>query len=76
MHHASNHQFLPDVVQHEKGAFSADIIDTLKQRGHHLKEMNRVYGNMHAILWHRQSGKLIGIVDHRCEGNAKSAQGR
>ena len=67
-----HHQFLPDVVQYEQGAFSPGIEVSLKQRGHQLKGMNRQYGNMHAILWQRQSGKLIGIADHRGEGNAGS----
>jgi len=67
-----HHQFLPDVVQHEQGAFSAEESEALKQRGHVLKAMNREYGNMHAILWQRQSGKLTGIADHRGEGNAGS----
>jgi len=64
-----HHQFLPDVVQHEEGAFSADLIDGLKKRGHQLKRMSRKYGNMQAIVWQRESGELIGISDHRGEGN-------
>ena len=67
-----HHQFLPDAVQYEQGAFSADVADELQKRGHQLKGMNRQYGNMHAILWQRKSGKLTGIVDHRGEGLAGS----
>jgi len=67
-----HHQFLPDVVQHEQGTFSAGVADDLRKRGHQLKAVNRQYGNMHAILWQRQSGKLTGIADHRGEGNVGS----
>ena len=67
-----HHQFLPDVVQHEQGAFSPEVAEALKQRGHHLKAMKRQYGNMHAIMWQRQTGQLTGIADHRGEGVAVS----
>jgi len=67
-----HHQFLPDVVQYEQGAFSKDVADDLQKRGHHLKVINRQYGNMQAILWQRQSGALTGISDHRGEGRVGS----
>ncbi|MDX8395655.1 MAG: gamma-glutamyltransferase [Mariprofundaceae bacterium] len=65
-----HHQFLPDVVQHEKGAFSSEEIHELQQRGHQLKPMNRSYGNMQAIILDKNNGELTGISDHRGEGNA------
>jgi len=69
-----HHQFLPDIVQYEPGAFSPALLDELKQRGHHLKQMNRTYGNMQAILWNRNNGKLTGISDARGEGKAMQIQ--
>lgn len=69
-----HHQFLPDVVQHEAGAFTSDTVAELKKRGHHLKQMNRQYGNMQAILWNRNQGRLTGITDHRGEGKAIQIQ--
>jgi len=63
-----HHQFLPDVIQYEAGAFSPEIIQELKKRGHKLKLMQRQYGNMQAILWNHQSNQLIGIRDQRGEG--------
>ncbi|MDQ6969589.1 MAG: gamma-glutamyltransferase [Mariprofundus sp.] len=65
-----HHQFLPDVVQYESGAFTAATQQALKQRGHHFKQISRRYGNMQAILWQRESGTLTGIVDQRGEGSA------
>jgi len=66
-----HHQFLPDVVQFEKGAFTPEVAAELRKRGHVLKPMRRQYGNMQAILWNRQSGSLIGISDHRGEGGGE-----
>ena len=63
-----HHQFLPDEVQHEKGAFSPEVATDLQKRGHVLKPMNRQYGNMQTILWHRKSGTLTGTADRRGEG--------
>jgi len=63
-----HHQFLPDLIQYEKGTFSLNDIKALKKLGHHLKPM-RHYGNMQAILWHKKTGELIGISDARGEGN-------
>jgi len=63
-----HHQFLPDVVQHEAGAFSAPVAEDLKQRGHHLKQLQRRYGNMQAIMLNRNNGHVSGFADQRGEG--------
>jgi len=64
-----HHQFLPDVVQYEQGAFPKDAAAKLRERGHHLKQIHN-YGNMQAILWNRRTGTLSGITDRRGEGVA------
>jgi len=69
-----HHQFLPDVVQYEPGAFAPDVITELRRRGHQLKQTKRQYGNMQAILWNRNNGKLTGISDTRGEGKAMQIQ--
>jgi len=69
-----HHQFLPDVVQYEAGAFSDVVIAGLKQRGHQLKLLNRRYGNMQAMMLERSSGITVGIADHRGEGAARSSR--
>jgi len=66
-----HHQFLPDIVQYEPGAFSKAIAE-LQKRGHRLKKMGRRYGNMEAILWERQSGQVTGIADSRGEGAVRT----
>jgi len=65
-----HHQFLPDVIQHEIGAFSPAVATELQRRGHKLKELKHDYGNMHAILLDHKTGKLTGIADRRGEGVA------
>lgn len=70
-----HHQFLPDQIQHERGAFSPEVANELQKRGHHLKELNRSYGNMHAIMLDRKSGKLTGIADRRGEGKTLTDKG-
>jgi len=65
-----HHQFLPDVVQHEEGVFTTKESEELTKRGHQLKQLNRSYGNMHAILLDHKTGKLTGIADQRGEGAA------
>jgi len=67
-----HHQFLPDIVQYEAGAFSVPVAGELKKRGHNLKLLKRRYGNMHAILLERNSGRVTGMADIRGEGAALS----
>ena len=62
-----HHQYLPDVVQHEKGAFTPEVSKQLQAKGHQLKQI-RHYGNMHAIMWDTVSGKVFGASDKRGEG--------
>ena len=66
-----HHQYLPDVVEYEAGAFTADTLAALGTRGHALKESSRDYGNMQAILWDRQAGVVKAAADPRGEGTAE-----
>ncbi len=68
-----HHQFLPDAVEYEKGAFAPDVSAELIKRGHHLKQI-RNYGNMQAIFWNRKTGALSGITDRRGEGNTRHSE--
>ena len=59
-----HHQYLPDVIQHEKDAFSNSDIDKLKSIGHTLKEV-RDYGNMQVITIDKDTGKVETSSDPR-----------
>ncbi len=65
-----HHQYLPDVVQYEKNGLSHYEQDGLKRLGHRLREIDRRYGDMHAILWDRQRDEVTAASDPRGEGRA------
>jgi gamma-glutamyltranspeptidase/glutathione hydrolase len=66
-----HHQYLPDVVQFEPGAFDAALQKDLRARGHELKPLDSGYGNMQAIYWNKQSGEVIPASDPRGSGEAR-----
>jgi gamma-glutamyltranspeptidase/glutathione hydrolase len=63
-----HHQYLPDVVDYEKGALTAEEIARLKAMGHSLQEGSRRWGNMEVITWDYASGKVEAASDPRGEG--------
>ncbi len=63
-----HHQYLPDVVDYEKGALSETEIAQLRAMGHLLKEGSRQWGNMQVITWDYATGKVEAASDPRGEG--------
>jgi gamma-glutamyltranspeptidase / glutathione hydrolase len=63
-----HHQYLPDEVDYEPGAFSAAEINALQSMGHSLKLGNRLWGNMQVITWNFATGKVEAASDPRGEG--------
>ncbi len=63
-----HHQYLPDVVDYEKGAFTDAEISGLTAEGHILKEGQRRWGNMQVVTWDYASGKVDAASDPRGEG--------
>ncbi|MGV0005735.1 MAG: gamma-glutamyltransferase [Candidatus Porifericomitaceae bacterium WSBS_2022_MAG_OTU9] len=63
-----HHQFLPDEIQHEPGAFSAEQRRRLESLGHSLRDVGRKYGNMHAIELNGEN--MVAASDPRGEGEA------
>jgi gamma-glutamyltranspeptidase/glutathione hydrolase len=66
-----HHQFTPDRVEHEEGAFSVEEIEALEARGHTLKESRRAYGNMNVVTWDFKSGKVEAVSDPRGVGEGR-----
>jgi gamma-glutamyltranspeptidase/glutathione hydrolase len=66
-----HHQFTPDQVEHEDGAFSAEEVAALEARGHTLKQVRRVYGNMNVVTWDFKSGKVEAVSDPRGLGEGR-----
>ena len=63
-----HHQYLPDVVEYEKGAFTESEISRLQAMGHKLEEGSRRWGNMEVITWDFASGKVEAASDPRGAG--------
>jgi gamma-glutamyltranspeptidase/glutathione hydrolase len=66
-----HHQFLPDVVQYEPGAFGGGLSEALAARGHSLQPLDSAYGNMQAIYWDRNSGQVFAASDPRGSGESR-----
>ncbi len=65
-----HHQYLPDVIQYEPGAFSDKAIKKLVQLGHTLKPLDNSYGNMQVVIWNKKENKVTAASDFRGEGLA------
>ncbi len=65
-----HHQYIPDEVQFEKDGLGFLQQRALEKRGHVLKEKNRRYGNMQAILWDKKINLVFAASDPRGEGKA------
>jgi gamma-glutamyltranspeptidase/glutathione hydrolase len=63
-----HHQYLPDVVDYEKGALSESELAQLRAMGHTLNEGDRRWGNMEVITWDYASGKVQAASDPRGDG--------
>jgi len=66
-----HHQYLPDVVQFEPGAFTAEEQGQLAAMGHTLKLLGSTYGNLQAVTWDPASGKVDAASDPRGVGAAR-----
>ncbi|MEI6067883.1 MAG: gamma-glutamyltransferase [Methylococcaceae bacterium] len=65
-----HHQFMPDVIEYEKGALSDAEITGLAAKGHQLKVARYPYGDMQAVLLNKASKSLSAASDKRGEGRA------
>jgi gamma-glutamyltranspeptidase/glutathione hydrolase len=63
-----HHQYLPDVIEYEKGALTDEEIARLQAMGHQLEQGNRRWGNMEVITWDFASGNVAAASDPRGEG--------
>jgi len=65
-----HHQYLPDEVQFEPGALTADEVMVLTRLGHQLKPLKRSYGNMQVVYWNKSSNIVSAASDPRGIGQA------
>ncbi len=63
-----HHQYLPDVVHYEAGAFSDAELATLGAEGYTLQATSWRYGNFQLVTWDRATGAVEAAADPRGEG--------
>ena len=63
-----HHQYLPDVVRYEPGAFSEQEIKTLGAQGDTLQAAANRWGNFQLVIWNRATGAVTAAADPRGEG--------
>lgn len=63
-----HHQWLPEYLYYERGAFSKEQLTELEKLGHFPKERGRI-GRVEAIL-RLPDGRLEGVADHRGDDTA------
>lgn len=66
-----HHQYLPDVVEYEANALTAEELKGLTDKGHTLKEAKYRYGDMQAVLFNKNTHDLLAASDPRGEGRAE-----
>jgi gamma-glutamyltranspeptidase / glutathione hydrolase len=65
-----HHQYSPDVVRYEAGAFSDDEVKTLTAQGDTLQPVSYRWGNFQLVTWDRNTGVVEAASDPRAEGAA------
>ena len=70
-----HHQWLPDVISAESGAFTPQVAEALKQMGHQVdlpgeaaaggRGSSHVWGNLQTVMWDRRDNSLSGGADPR-----------
>ncbi|WP_374473259.1 gamma-glutamyltransferase [Arenimonas sp.] len=68
-----HHQYLPDAISAEPGAFTESEIEALKARGHAIELADRPWGNMQVVLWNRATGEVEAGTDPRWKGVGKGS---
>ncbi len=66
-----HHQYFPDEVVHEPGAFSPEEFQSLTERGHLLRESRRPFGNMNVVTWDYSSNQVEAASDPRGAGEGR-----
>ncbi len=70
-----HHQWLPDVISAESGAFTPQVAEALRAMGHQVdlpgdtaaggRGSSHVWGNLQTVLWDRKDNTLTGGADPR-----------
>ncbi len=63
-----HHQWLPDVISAESGAFDADTVKALQVMGHTVNAGESIWGNLQTVQWDKSTNALSGGSDPRRPG--------
>ncbi len=66
-----HHQYWPDVVNYEDGAFTPEELEQLTAMGHELAEARRPFGNMNVVTWDYATNVVESATDPRGEGEGR-----
>jgi gamma-glutamyltranspeptidase/glutathione hydrolase len=70
-----HHQYLPDAISAEPGAFDDAQIAALQSMGHTVNGGERSWGNMQVVVWNRRDGSIEAGTDPRWQGVGKASTG-
>ena len=62
-----HHQYLPDKIFAEPDAFTADEVAALEAMGYTVEVGTRRWGNMHGVMWDKQTGEVTAASDARSD---------
>ena len=65
-----HHQYLPDKIIFEPGAFDEDVVEALTTMGHKVEELSGTYGNMHVVIANKKTKNVEAASDSRGLGKA------
>jgi gamma-glutamyltranspeptidase/glutathione hydrolase len=60
-----HHQYLPDEISVERDTLTDEEVAALEGKGHTVTVRNRPWGNMHGVMWNRETGELEAAHDPR-----------
>lgn len=63
-----HHQYLPDLLSAEQGAFDARAVADLRARGFTVSAEEKPWGNMQLVLWDRKARRVEAGTDPRWKG--------
>jgi gamma-glutamyltranspeptidase/glutathione hydrolase len=66
-----HHQYLPDVINYEPGAFTEAEIAQLEAMGHKMSVSRRPFGNMNIVTWDYENNVVEAATDPRGEGEGR-----
>jgi gamma-glutamyltranspeptidase/glutathione hydrolase len=64
-----HHQYIPDRIEVEPEAFSDELLDELRLKGHIVEVIDRKWGNMQAVWVNKATGEAVAASDPRGQGS-------